>query len=256
MPLPTSALFPDSVSTLDSLRLQLSQIGFVNVDAISDDDMWQRVMAAEADASRRLRVFLKPTYVLPFPVPATDLAAVPEGMPWVEEPGYDYEPDLFQGEGWGYLIARHKPIISVDYIQFAYPQPLNTVWNLPMEWVRLDKKYGHIRIVPAGSSYSAPFSAWMMQVLGGGRNIPQMIRIRYQAGLQNAASEYPDLVDAVIKMASIRVVESAMPGGSESISADGLSQSKSIDLNVYREDIKTKLADINEAIHGIRMMVF
>lgn len=247
-----SALFPERLSAVASLQSQLSGMGY----DVSEADAWASIKAAEADAQRKLRVFLKPTYVLPFPVPATDLAAVPEGTPWVEEPGYDYEPDLFQGEGWGYLVTRHKPIISVDYVQFAYPQPLNSVWNLPLEWLRLDKKYGHIRIVPAGTSYSAPFSAWMMQVLGGGRNIPQMIRVRYKAGLENAALQYPDLVDAVKKMAILRLVETAMPGTSESISADGLSQSKSLDLNQYRDAIKTKLDAVSEAIHGVKMMVF
>ena len=247
-----SALFPDRLAAVASLQSQLASMGYT----ISESDAWASIKAAEADAQHKLRVFLRPTYVLPFPVPATDLAAVPEGTPWVEEPGYDYEPDLFQGEGWGYLVTRHKPIISVDYIQFAYPQPLNSVWNLPLEWLRLDKKYGHIRIVPAGSSYSAPFSAWMMQVLGGGRNIPQMIRIRYKAGIENAALQYPDLLDAVKKMAILRLVETAMPGTSESISADGLSQSKSIDLNQYRDAIKTKLDAVSESIHGVKMMVF
>lgn len=247
-----SALFPDRLVAVASLQSQLAGMGYT----ISESDAWASIKAAEADAQRKLRVFLRPTYVLPFPVPDTDLAGVPEGTPWVEEPGYDYEPDLFQGEGWGYLVTRHKPIISVDYIQFAYPQPLNSVWNLPLEWLRLDKKYGHIRIVPAGTSYSAPFSAWMMQVLGGGRNIPQMIRVRYKAGLENAAQQYPDLVDAVKKMAILRAVESFMPGGSESISADGLSQSKSLDLQSYREAAKTKLDAVSEAIHGVKMMVF
>ena len=247
-----SALFPERLSAVASLQSQLASMGY----DVPEADVWASIKAAEADAQHKLRVFLRPTYVLPFPAPVTDLAAVPEGTPWVEEPGYDYEPDLFQGEGWGYLVTRHKPIISVDYIQFAYPQPLNSVWNLPLEWLRLDKKYGHIRIVPAGSAYSAPFSAWMMQVLGGGRNIPQMIRIRYKAGIENAALQYPDLLDAVKKMAILRAVESYMPGGSESISADGLSQSKSLDLQSYREAIKTKLDAVSESIHGVKMMVF
>jgi hypothetical protein len=246
-----SALFPERLTAVASLQAQLAGMGYT----VSESDVWSAIKAAEADAQHRLRVFLRPTYVLPFPVPSTDLAAVPDGTPWVEEPGYDYEPDLFQGEGWGYLVTRHKPILSVDYIQFAYPQPLSTVWNLPMEWVRLDKKYGHIRIVPAGTSYSAPFSAWMMQVLGGGRNIPQMIRVRYRAGLENAAMQYPDLVDAVKKMAILRMVETQMPGTSESISADGLSQSKSLDLNQYRDAIKSKLDAVSESIHGIKLMV-
>lgn len=133
---------------------------------------------------------------------------------------------------------------------------MNTVWNLPLEWLKLDKKYGHIRVVPAGTSYSAPFSAWMMQVLGGGRNIPQMIRIRYKAGLQNAAVQYPDLVDVVKKMALLRIVNNLMPGTSESVSADGLSQSKSVDLKVYQEAIKEKMETLMEQIHGVRTMVF
>jgi len=228
----------------------------VDPSLFSDAYIWDKLLAAEADASRQLRVFLKPTYCLPFPVPQTDVNAVPSGVPWVEEPGYDYEPDLFQGEGWGFLVARHKPIISVDYIQFAYPQPMNTVWNLPLEWLRLDKKYGHIRIVPAGTSYSAPFSAWMMQVLGGGRNIPQMIRIRYKAGLENAAVQYPDLVDMVMKMAVLRIIDDALPVSSESVSADGLSQSRSIDLSPYRDSIKSKMDTLMDAIHGVRAMVF
>jgi len=252
-----SALFDKS----EAIRMMRSDLligtvaGYIDPDQLSDSYLWSKLQAAEADAARQLRVLLQPTYVLPFPVPATDLSVVPPGMPWVEEPGYDYEPDLFQGEGWGYLITRHKPIISVDYIQFAYPQPMNSVWNLPLEWLRLDKKYGHLRIVPAGTSYSAPFSAWMMQVLGGGRNIPQMIRVRYKAGLENAAVQYPDLLDVVKKMSVLRILDDALPAGSESISADGLSQSKSLDLSGYRDAIQHKMDALNEAIHGVKLMV-
>lgn len=252
-----SALFEktEAIRMMRSDLLIGSLTGYVDPDQLSDGYLWSKLQAAEADVARQLRVFLQPTYVLPFPVPATDLSVVPPGMPWVEEPGYDYEPDLFQGEGWGYLITRHKPIISVDYIQFAYPQPMNSVWNLPLEWLRLDKKYGHLRIVPAGTSYSAPFSAWMMQVLGGGRNIPQMIRVRYKAGLENAAVQYPDLLDVVKKMSVLRILDDALPAGSESISADGLSQSKSLDLSGYRDAIEHKMDALNEAIHGVKLMV-
>ena len=252
----SSALFNRFQSVSQFKADSLVALAWSSAQDLTDDYIWNSLLAAEADAQRQLRVFFEPTYVLPSPISATDLGAVPSGMPWVEDPGHDYEPDLFQGEGWGFLVARHKPIISVDYIQFAYPQPMNTVWNLPLEWLRLDKKYGHIRVVPAGTSYSAPFSAWMMQVLGGGRNIPQMIRIRYKAGLQNAAVQYPDLVDVVKKMALLRIVNNLMPGTSESVSADGLSQSKSVDLKVYQEAIKEKMETLMEQIHGVRTMVF
>jgi hypothetical protein len=179
--------------------------------------------------------------------------AMTAAINWFQESGYDYDPDFFSGDKWGYLVTKQKPIISVESIKFSYPSPANTVFAIPNEWVRLDRKYGHIRLVPAAASFQAPLSAFIMQAIGGGRTIPFMIQIRYTAGLKNPTADYPDLIDLIYKMATFRMLFGAFIPGSSSISADGLSQSQTIAYADWKKEIDAKLKSLRSAIHGIRM---
>jgi hypothetical protein len=95
----------------------------------------------------------------------------------------------------------------------------------------------------------------MLSMLSGGRNIPQMMHIRYTAGLKDVFTDYPDLVDLIYKMAALRMVEDAFLPQSGSISADGLSQTLSIDVDKYEATIEGKLDTLLQSLHGARMMI-
>lgn len=257
------SLFADKTGSVADIRTRLTVAArsyFAGV-VLSDDYLYGMLLAAEKDASHDLRVFLEPTEVFPTNAQsgpsAEDLASITDAAgnvaPWAEEPAYDYDPQFFEGNNWGYLVTRQSPVIQVRYIRFSYPAPTNTFFDIPLDWIRLDKKFGHVRLVPGTSTFAAPLSAFMMQVMGGGRGVPNMIMVRYQAGLQNAAADYPDLVDTIKKMCVLRVIEDQYAPASGSISADGLSRSINLDVGKFQESIDAKLEKLRESIHGVRM---
>lgn len=262
-------IFKDKAAIVAELRAdRLIVVGeeyLPDVD-LSDDYIYGKLLAAEAAIARTLRVHIEPTVILPTGYEQAEVDALPEGTAWDEEPPYDYDPEFFMGERWGYIVTRQHPIISVDYIEFAYPAPTNTVYRIPHDWIRLDKKYGHIRLVPASQAFSMPLGAFLMQAIGGGRTIPHMIRVRYTAGLGKDAGEvmsnWPDLIDVIKKQAVLGIIKDTFVPTSGSISADGLSQSMGTDLMKYQDVIDHALfgpkgsnGGLQAAIHGIRTMV-
>lgn len=227
---------------------------------LTDTYIWNKVLAAEAEIGRDLRVPLVPTQFFAVQPSDDDLAGLPAGMPWDIDPAYDYDPGFFQGEKWGFIVTRRKPIQSISRVRFVYPDEGGSLFDLPIDWVRMDAKYGHIRFVPATSTFAAPLSAFLMQALGGGRTIPFMIQLTYVAGLANVATDYPDLIDVVKKLTILKIVEDRYLPQSGSISADGLSQSISVQMNQYQDVIDTVLygpkgsnGGLMTAIHGIRV---
>lgn len=241
----------------DRLALMASSLD-LDVD-VSDDLLWQKVLAAEAFISHELRVPLAPTKFFPNP-PTNDQLAALNGTPWAIDPAYDYDPEFFRGEKWGFLVTRQKPIISVERVMFVYPAPTQGFYEIPGDWLRMDRKFGHIRFVPASSPWVAPLNAFIMQAMGGGRTIPFALEVTYTAGLEDAGKLYPDLLDAVKKVAVLKMIEDAFIPQSGSISADGLSQSMSADMAKYRETVDVILngpkgsnGGLMTAIHGVRM---
>lgn len=246
------------VAAFRSDRLAPVQALYFSTATFSDAYLLQQMQAAEQDIAKALKVYLQPTHIFPF-VPTQDqINALPSGLDWEDEPGYDYDYQFFQGERWGYIVVRHIPIISVTSIKLAYPNPTSTVWQIPNDWLRLDRKYGHIRLVPASSTYVAPLGAFLMQALGGGSSIPSMIQVEYDAGL-NAKSEWPAVIDVIMKKALLKIMQGAYVPGSKTSSADGLSQSLSFKIQDYEDQIQTTLfgpkgsnGGLWTAIHGIQ----
>lgn len=256
-----SALFPnrsDAVAQLlrDGLMVA-AQNHFAGVD-LSPDFIWNKLRAAESEVAHTLRVPLTPTAFFPHTPSQPEIDAL-NGMPWAEDPAYDFDPEMFQGEQWGFIATRNKPLVSVQSLKFIYPAAGGNVTEFPTDWLRLDKKYGQIRIVPTAGSLAAFASVAMFQ-FSGQRLIPHMVHVTYVAGI-NAARDYPELIDVVKKLAVLKLIEDGFPGQSGSISADGLSQSISIDMDKYHESVDRVLngtkgnGGLMAAIHGIRMMV-
>jgi hypothetical protein len=227
------------------------------VDQITDDVIWTNLVAAEAEASRILRTFFQPTVVVPEDAPQSELdALVASGSPFVTESPYDYDPTGWTSDAWGYIVVRKSPIISVQSVRFTYPNPSNDILTVPIDWVRLDKKYGHIRFVPTGAMMAlGPMSTYIMTAISSGRIVPNMIHLRYTAGLSNAAADYPDLIKVVKRMAILNILKSAFLPQSGSISGDGLSQSTSVDTDKWQGEVARDLNVLQDSIHGVRMMV-
>lgn len=91
-----------------------------------------------------------------------------------------------------------------------------------------------------------------------------MVHLEYVSGLVDAETKYPDLLDAVKKMAVTKIITDTFLPQSGSISADGLSESMSVDISKYNDLIdriidgpeKSGNGGLQAAIHGIRAMIF
>lgn len=251
-----------AVDTLRSESLMLAAAGAFPGVQVSDDYLWRKLRAAESEMAHELRVPLVPTKFF-FEQPTPEQVADLGGMPWAIDPGYDYSAQDFAfSDKWGFIKLRNKPLHAVSVIRFAYPGGKTAQYNLPLDWLRTDDKYGHVQFVPSASSFAAPINTFVMQAMGGGRTIPLAIQFEYVAGLSDAHANFPELIDAIMKMATLKVLEDSFLPQSGSISADGLSQSISNDMGKHRETIdniinggKGSNGGLMTAIHGIRFGV-
>lgn len=260
-----SDLFPNrivAVARLRQDRLALMAANLMPGIAVSDDYLWEKLCAAEAYVAGLLRVPLVPTRYFPIQPTADELAAL-GAMPWQIDSGYDYVPEMFERDKWGYLVTRHRPVISVEYVRFAYPTQNQGFFNVPLDWLRVDSRPGHVRIVPSNSALLMGTAGFAMTSMINRRSIPDMVQVAYTAGLQNIQTEYPEILDVIKKKAVLNVLADSYIPQSGSISADGLSQSMSMDISKYSDAIddiingpKGTNGGLMTRIHGIRSMVF
>ena len=263
---PSSLLFVRDMIVDELRQNQLVLMGqsFYPGVTLTDDFIWNSVKAAESEMARRIRTPLVPTQFFPLgpdqdPNVQTQIDALPAGMPWAIDSAYDYDPDFFVGEKWGFIPLRQKPIVALNKIRFVYPAPTTGFYDVPDDWLRFDKKYAHIRLVPATSPFVAPLNAFILQAIGGGRTIPFALQITYRAGITNPWETYPEMIDAIKKIAVLKIIENGFIPQSGSISADGLSQSMQVDMRAYRRTIDEIIdgppganGGLMTAIHGIR----
>lgn len=247
---------PGTIASLRRDRLAAMLESYAPGATISDEYLLEKLLAAERSLERELRVFFTPREMVTPATPQAERdALVAAGQQLEEEPGYDYDPALFQGNTWGLIELRQRPAISVSRIGFYYPAPTGLVYEVPLDWVRLDRKVGRISLVPTQTILSLPLNAFIMSAIGGGRNIPLMLHVRYRAGLENAATEWPDLLALIKRQAVLDIIGDRFIPSSGSVSADGLSQSISFESVKYQDEISAKTEKLRSAIHGIRMMV-
>lgn len=261
-PTRTSLFIKDIVvNELREDRLMAAAAGtFQNIE-VSDDYLWEKIRAAESELSHTLRVPLVPTKFFPIQPTQAQLDEL-DGMAWAIDPAYDYTPDMFHFEKWGYFVTRQRPIVSVERLRFAYPSQDTGFFDVPADWIRIDARYGHIRLVPSSPAIFTTMNAFIMTALAGSRSIPFMLQLIYTAGLTDVANTYPELLDVIKKKAVLKVIADAFLPQSGSISADGLSQSMSVDMTKYHDSIEHIIngpdgsnGGLMSKIHGIRMMV-
>lgn len=253
-----SLLFPNRFTAVANLlkdTLVVAASGAMPSVEVSDDYLWKKLLAAESEIGHKLRVPLVPTAFFPS-TPTDEQIAALNGQPWGIDPGYDYDPSSFSyNDKWGMIKLRNKPIQSISRIRFAYPGGPTAEYNLPLDWLRYDAKYATIQFVPSSTAFIAPLQSFVMAAMAAGRTIPLAIQFSYVAGLANAKADYPELIDAVIKTASLKIIADAFLPQSGSISADGLSQSISNDMDKHYDSVDHILDGLMTAIHGIRVGV-
>lgn len=230
---------------------------------VPPEDLLAALRSAEAEVSRRLRIFLEPTWVFPEDVTQEQIdARLPAGSPFIEESGYDYDPAQFGGRGtWGFIIAKHRPVIELAAYRFVYSDPKIIQFKVPDSWVRLDKKYGHIRLLPTGELATLPLNAALLQIFSGYGIIPQMIRLTYLSGIKDVRTEHPDLYSFLFRVAGLQLIMDRFPGNSASISADGLSRSTSFAIKDWMGGgdgsgvIDAEYARWRQFFHGVQNVI-
>lgn len=221
---------------------------------LSDEYLLGKLLAAEAYAERRLRTFLTPVEILPSSATQAEKDALDAaGQRWEEEPGYDYEAR--RGLSWGWLDMRQAPVIAVHRMVFAYPSPSSVVFEVPQEWIRVDKKYGKLQMVPTQSAAGFTYSGLVLAQLGSGRNVPQALQVWYRAGLTDAARKAPDLLNLLNKLVVLDILDDQFMGASGSTSIDGISETQSWDSEAHREGIDKKLDVLRDSLLGLRLIV-
>ena len=239
-------------------RLVSAAAGALQDVKVSDDYIWDKVRAAESELAHQLRVPFVPTRFFPKQPTQAQIDAL-NGQAWEVESAPDYEAQMFSGDRWGYILTRQKPLIAVYQMRFVYPTENNGYFDIPIQWLSMDKKYGHIRIVPTSNAILTGMAGLVMMNLAGGRTIPSMVHLEYDAGLTDVDANWPELLDCIKKKAILKIIGDAFLPQSGSISADGLSESISVDMSKYHESVDAIIngepgtnGGLMARLHGIR----
>ena len=247
-----SALFKSEVEGADALRggaLAVAAMTFPDLPGLPDGYLFGKIVAAEGEVSRRLAVPLEPTEIFTEPPTEGELAAL-AGAPYRVEPGYDLTPDFFSVSKWGYLDLRYRPIIDVHDLRIVYPNVPGQDYVIPPSWIRPDKDYGRVQIFPSATMVVAPISIFTIQSLASGNNVPDMVRVKYSAGLTPLSPYWGEVYDIVLRLAVCRILSDGMRPQSESVSADGLSQSRSVDVSKLEAGISAQLSELAQKMTG------
>lgn len=169
-------------------------------------------------------------------------ASAPSGeLPVLQTSGIDYDPKAFYQDRWSAMtlpygpIKSHEDILKVEIGLGGYAQP--SILEFKRDWFQLSERRYMLRLYPGYTSLSAHrISSFHLSILAGERRIPNAWRIAYVAGFENLEEEAPDLAHAIAMHAAIAELPfvAAFTQGlvsSESVSVDGLSQSRSLPVS-------------------------
>ena len=271
--IPTSSpLLGDKQTALANFRLELSMgaANYLPASLLSNDDLlWNYLLQAEAQAEQQLNVFFGAVQVVPDDAPQSEIDALEAaGTRYVTEAAYDFEGDMFYPDKFGFIALGHQPVQAVNSVTIITPTPFLSDIDIPQDWIRLNKKYGQLRFYPSTSEVTI-LNNYGLGFMNGA-TFPNAVKVRYVTGIINAdgsvpssyAGIYPNLTMLVNKMAGMSMLQSSFPASSGSISADGLSQSKSIDMDKWQDGInqliygpKGSNGGLYTAIHGVMVGV-
>ncbi|NPT44346.1 hypothetical protein GNZ12_24150 [Paraburkholderia sp. 1N] len=265
----STALFPDQTAAVADLRAQLlmGPAQYINYAVVTDAMIWDKLVAAETEAERLLKTFFDAVQIIPDTALPDEIAALEAaGTRYRTIGAFDYDPAMFEGERWGLMRLPYKPVQQVQSVTVAFPAPFLMNYVVPFEWIRIDRKYGDMQLVPTTAAQVSPVGAFALVAMGGAVTYPQAVGVRYTCGLINAngtvvtsfAEHWDDLVDLVKRMAIGKIMKMAYLPASASISADGLSQSNSFNYKAWQDQINEDLfgpkgsnGGLFTSIHGI-----
>lgn len=249
-PVGSEWIFPSKADALARMRASLASVSDALVDksTITDDALWFRLQSAASELQGALGVPLTPTRVFGGHVDKNALTGLTG--PYMVEPGYDLPPDFFAAGRWGGLQLRVRPVISIERFVFQHPALPQPVFEVPASWIILDHKYGMVNLVPQAITTTGPLSMFTVQAMAGGMNVPAMIQVDYTAGIDLRDPRYASVLDAVYQMANLRLLQSVVAPQSASVSADGLSQSVSVDIDRLSADMEERVRALRYKLLG------
>lgn len=219
--------------------------------AYADTEIWAKIRSAEDDYERILGTRFSSRVIISEPIAGEVFDE--------EEPAYDYDDDFFAAQRWGDLKLRVAPVRSVQKMFFGWPNRQNVAFTIPASWIRLDRDFGLIRLVPDSAAVYATFTSYLLSLFRGGVGVPQSIFVNYTAGFIQSELEnnHRGLLGALKKRAvadvlAIMAMQLFQRGDGASQSVDGLSQSRSGGASVFRTVWEKYKADDREFLNSWR----
>lgn len=230
---PVRAAFPD----LESMSAE-------SVDAICES------VQREVEVSLGMRFDV--TRLVPWS--GAGLPALAEG----EESESPYQwPGRLPGDGFARFKPRVRPIQTVESITLRTPGSLVAAFEVPLDWIQVDRLSQEILICPTqGVSVLGSLVGGGLGLGLFGSRAPNAVSITYTAGLGPAGlREWPqlrrllELRTAVALLAKVSMYVN--PSAVSSVSADGLSQSRS--SGYVFKDMEERLREEADEIQRVVM---
>jgi hypothetical protein len=189
---------------------------------------------AVSRAERELKSDLYPKVIKTYPD-----AGLVKGEDYdIEEDPYDFFRTDYMS--FGYLVLRHRPVISVEKVELRYGHSLQ-ILTYPNDWVRLNRKFGRLSVLPTIGAFgvSGPLMLasgyfFLPIMMGWAKDIvPQLICVDYTAGIDATDPQYAELRHLLAKLAAeeiLRMVGTVYKSGlaGYSVGEDGASESVSL----------------------------
>lgn len=146
-----------------------------------------------------------------------------------EDEPYDFDPQ--QWAEFGFVQLRHYPILSLERAVWYSPVKGEIMDMKEVDWLRVHKQFGQIRMFPKGGFTYGPYSVYGPLWTGmGAKRYPGAFEFDYSTGFESSDFVPEGLRGTIGKYATIKalaVVGDGLLAGfsSQSISLDGLSES-------------------------------
>lgn len=163
-------------------------------------------------------------------------------LPLIVETPYLFEPRKWR-DNYGPIRLQYRPVVSVQRMRITLG-PIDTVIDLPLDWLRVDKRAGEINLVPIrGTAQLSSMAAGLAMLTSLGfantEYMPDSIAVDYVVGLPSdwATNEYSEWSDLKLHLADwcalqlLRDIDHVYGAGLANVanSADGLSQQLNYD---------------------------
>ena len=199
----------------------------------SAEDFYERSCQFKWQATR---VFSSPQIRADAPDPAVRVSDY-DPTKDIAESAFEYDALMFRNNQWGEQQLGQRPVQSVQQCFFWYPgAQVGSSWRIPLDWLRLDYRYGTLQIVPASGAQMQLMSlnAYIASSVAGGRGMPASVFIDYTAGFTPdiLEAQHQDLLEGVrlrTLLFLFGILSTVRSGGQTggSLGLDGLSESKS-----------------------------